>query len=1092
MTDDPHRQRTDEAVDDSPSAEPFAAYVEPISQLLPKTPVLHRIRDSQLLEVVGRGGMGTVYKARHLRLGKVRAVKVLSPQLLDNQEAVERFRLEIENCGRLEHPNIVQALDAGEEHGIQFLVMEFVEGMDLAQLASAYQQQSRAIPIATACALVRQAAQGLHHAHQHFLVHRDIKPSNLMLSKSGTVKILDLGLARFVAEHLPGTRLTLTHSPMGTCDYMAPEQWSDASAVDIRADIYSLGCTLYFLLTGKPPYAGENFRSLAKKQLAHQHAPLPDVQQERPDVPAELSSVLRRMMAKLPEDRFREPLEVVQALDPLVGPELKESELASLTGALQRSARPTDLHLPSSLTETHRIRPSAPGGEPLSAKRRRRQVWRWATALLLFVFLALGSWMLFSLGRGPSRLPDEVLAENLVSLPGLNGKWWFDEMPWYTPFVRIALVRGIARGDATEVLGPETATYLDPDIPGVQRWLLGATDRCRPQLSLRQRALLDALIAISREELDDEQLKQRLSASYQDFAAGGATSEPEPADRYTLAVLEHKLAELGNDQALAERALASYDAAAKLLDALPDPQSRLGLLCRADSACLCYMVLRDFDAASERFEQAAVADAPLLLRVEALASYGQAGRVAGRYEKDEALNLAQRIVDASALAPDHPLRAHVRERWAWSLMDQWKVEQAYQLFVEAHSLREFNRTRNPLAAIYVLHNLHGKAMAQRYRGKVAAARAEYEEVLAKINVELTAVARRDVRPTGRQRYAWDLRERQSNALERRADCELYEGAASAPQSVKLREAADNYQQAGELAVDPAAQVVHACKSCLCLALRGDVAAAEDRFSRDEVRARAIIGQGQERVRIARQLTAAVLAYKKAADPAGGRDALRRFLDRLDLDPYPADRLRRENLEMQLLALELLISSQSSAPDAPPAPLEDVERLDRLLTAFEHRLESYAAVEGMLPFLRRFFELGISASGEQAPERTRRLILASRGPGRGLKPDALNILFQVQAERTFVVGVWPDGTTEAFRLEGVGRERLKQQRAGGGGRPLPPLPADLVRAVAAAADAGTPAACLWLDDVCWPDTQQQAALVEEDFPWPEVREKVVLQ
>ncbi len=321
---------------------------------------------------------------------------------------------------------------------------------------------------------------------------------------------------------------------------------------------------------------------------------------------------------------------------------------------------------------------------------------------------------------------------------------------------------------------------------------------------------------------------------------------------------------------------------------------------------------------------------------------------------------------------------------------------------------------------------------------------------------------------------------------------LYEGAASAAQNVDLRRAADDYRRSGELAVDPSAQVVHACKRCLALALSGDVATADREFTRDEVRARAIIGQGQERVGVARQLTKSVLACKKAADPAAGREELRRFLREFDLDPYHSDRLRRETLEMRLLAVELLISSHPGVQEDRPELLDDVKHLENLLAPFELRLQSLGAVEDMLPFLRRFYDLGISATAEHAPDRTRRLILASRGPNHGLKSGALNILFHVQSQRTLVVAVLPDGSTEAFQVEGLGRDRLKQNGLDRSGSPVPQLPPELVEVIASEGAPAARAECLWSDPCCWPDNQQQEALTGEDFPWPELLDKIVLK
>ncbi len=263
-----------------------------------------------LLERVGQGGMGSVFKARHSRLGRIVALKVIRKERLASPDAVRRFRREIQAAAQLNHPNVVVAYDAEEAAGTHYLAMEFVEGADLARLV----KEKGPLPVARACEYVRQAALGLQHAHEQGLVHRDVKPSNLLLGPDGQVKVLDLGLARLNAVPSPECAesvLTETGAVMGTPDYIAPEQVEQSNAVDVRADVYSLGCTLYHLLAGAPPFAGF---SMGKKLACHLATEPPRLENVRPDVPAALGAVVRKMMAKRPEDRYQVPGEVAQAL----------------------------------------------------------------------------------------------------------------------------------------------------------------------------------------------------------------------------------------------------------------------------------------------------------------------------------------------------------------------------------------------------------------------------------------------------------------------------------------------------------------------------------------------------------------------------------------------------------------------------------------------------------------------------------------------------------------------------------------------------------------------------------------------------------
>jgi formylglycine-generating enzyme required for sulfatase activity/tRNA A-37 threonylcarbamoyl transferase component Bud32 len=268
----------------------------------------------RLLEKLGEGGMGAVYKARDARLGRVVALKVIRRELLAHPDAARRFLREVRAAAQLSHPNVVHALDAGEAGGTHFLALEFVEGADLATLV----RQRGPLPVELARDCVRQAALGLQHAFERGLVHRDVKPSNLLLTRDGQVKVLDLGLARRhqADEGEASTTLTREGAVMGTLDYIAPEQALDAHSADIRADLYSLGCTLYFLLTGRVPFPGG---SATEKLLKHQLEEPEPVERLRPGLPPAVAAVVRNLMAKRPEDRYRTPAELAAALAGTVG-----------------------------------------------------------------------------------------------------------------------------------------------------------------------------------------------------------------------------------------------------------------------------------------------------------------------------------------------------------------------------------------------------------------------------------------------------------------------------------------------------------------------------------------------------------------------------------------------------------------------------------------------------------------------------------------------------------------------------------------------------------------------------------------------------
>ncbi len=258
------------------------------------------------LRELGRGGMGVVYAATHAVMGRRVAVKVITAEFTRQPAALDRFRREARAAARLSHPNLVSAYDAGQEGEQPFLVMELIDGESLAERL----RRDGPLPVEEACNCVRQAALGLQHAHDHGLVHRDIKPHNLMRAADGTVKVLDFGLAALADDGCSAGQ-TGPNAALGTPDYMAPEQAEDARRADGRADVYGLGCTLYHLLTGAVPFPED---STLLKLWAHRTQPPPSARAARPDVPPRLDAVLRKAMAKRPEDRYQTPGEFAGAL----------------------------------------------------------------------------------------------------------------------------------------------------------------------------------------------------------------------------------------------------------------------------------------------------------------------------------------------------------------------------------------------------------------------------------------------------------------------------------------------------------------------------------------------------------------------------------------------------------------------------------------------------------------------------------------------------------------------------------------------------------------------------------------------------------
>jgi serine/threonine protein kinase len=372
----------------------------------------------RVLDRLGTGGMGEVYRARHVVMDRVVALKLINREYLDSPTAVDRFIQEARAASKLLHPNIVIAHDANQVNGTYYFAMEFIEGIDLAKLVA----KSGPLPYAQACEYIRQAAVGLQHAFEKGVVHRDIKPSNLLMASTSSgpqIKILDFGLARFGSE-IPGrakqlkqsaasttgsARLTQAGAIFGTVDYISPEQAEDASHADIRSDIFSLGCTLFYLLSKEHPFPGQDMREKIRKRKYGDPIPIRNL---RDDVPPELEKVLLKMLARLPVNRYQTPADVVAALEPFA---IESAKPPAVVGPTQRLRSGTARDGQSAVSRRSQTA-KRPG------KRRPRTLMgliqeRWdvvvwfGSAMLVFMFLAKVLTSLFSGSTEPPTIPTE-------------------------------------------------------------------------------------------------------------------------------------------------------------------------------------------------------------------------------------------------------------------------------------------------------------------------------------------------------------------------------------------------------------------------------------------------------------------------------------------------------------------------------------------------------------------------------------------------------------------------------------------------------------------------------------------------------------
>ena len=397
---------------------------------------LKSLRDYQLTSRIGIGGMGEVFRATHARLQREVAVKVLPTSKLEDAEQVARFDREMQAIGQLHHPNIVQALDAGTEGQHHFLVLEFVDGLDAKQLV----RTAGKLPLADACEIIRQTALGLTHAHQKRLVHRDIKPSNLLVSVDGDVKIADLGLALLPRKEQ--MQITCSGAFMGTPDFVAPEQIENSSTADARSDLYSLGCTFYFLLTGQAPFGSDDFSSLLNKINAHTKLhPLPVMDHRH--VPDGVNRIVQQLLEKDPDQRIQSADELARRLNqhcegarladlvrstkekiPAESTQVETVIPKVLSTARANEMTPLDVASPNPATSRATLTPTATATSTRNPKSR---MWRAVTTTLVCALLFAGvaaNWQqIIRIATGKGVLVLENISEDFeVTLTGGDDK----------------------------------------------------------------------------------------------------------------------------------------------------------------------------------------------------------------------------------------------------------------------------------------------------------------------------------------------------------------------------------------------------------------------------------------------------------------------------------------------------------------------------------------------------------------------------------------------------------------------------------------------------------------------------------------------
>lgn len=1115
----------------------FPRQGELVAEVCAEAAAKHRLADYVLLEKLGQGGMGVVYRALHVMLDSVFAVKVLDERRLGDLHMRSRFLREMRSIGSLRHPNVVQAHNAGEANGRHFLVMEYVEGPTLHELVN----RLGPLPCGAACEAIRQAALGLQHAHEHGLVHRDVKPGNLILTPDGTVKVLDLGLARFTDDRRvlgdPSGPIS-GDIALGTADYMPPEQWEKPSSVDIRADIYALGCTLFYLLTGRPPFDAPGYETLRKKLMAHSVAPIPKLTERMPDCPEDVEKIVEHMLAKEPDDRFDTPGEVAEAVGLFANPSALQERLAAYAAArdvtpddptreIQAAQQSTDKK--SSKEFLKKLKDSAARQPAPSASRDRRRlspVIGAAAAVFAILLVAFASWWI---GRQtgtadsnkspnpglitvpstgpvagettskhdpelvPAAVPDawtparrDQISLEIQILPISIDEWWFDELPWFVPFARQAVVEDLDSDPNFRAWAKDHPRNpniaLQPDTDQAQLWLKARVEaRVRAAaFTPDQQRLLKTLLDIPSTAPDESELRNRLTQACNEFAP----SASGPDDLHTLAVLKHKLARIANTKTAVDEARAAYEEALRAYAQANASLTGLHRLCLLDLGWLFARDVGDAQPTPETkqdktnyevmlalFDRAMTDVDDPFVKAHILTLKGMAACLKEKYsEGDVFLRSASQIFEQPTMNDlRHPFQANIYERMAWSATYRWRVDEARALFDNAWKIRGNYGSR--LQQIYALHSRHGMAMAERFQGKVVNAVTKYQEVLDELPSNADTAGQANPQLVEAKR-----RQRLSNTSERRADCELYHGAASKADSVNLAHACDGYATAKDNAPESATKIAMALKLAIARELNGQHRDAWNAYDgvRKELETKNSIESDKLRITLLKEIADGVVASESGVDATERKRGVRELLDKLGDDPDGTPdqvQLRAEILELYLFCAEMLVAMEMDSPDAAALP-EAVEHLWR-------QVQKLPGSAQLRPYLRRYCEVGVEASLGRSPKKVVAFVRRMRGISRD---DAtVRVVFFLPEyflrQRQNVALVIVDQECESFELafdrETVTRgERDDQPFA---------LPEELVQRMADLRREGREVRIEWSDDgVCWPKGSDDA-LTEANQP-----------
>jgi serine/threonine protein kinase len=1073
----------------------------------------------EFYECIGQGGMGTVYRARHRLLDKIVAIKLLKNDLLEHAGGLERITREIKLCGKLNHPNIIKSEYADKENDCYYLVMEFINGEDLRKII----QRHRTLALPTACEIIRQAASGLQYASEHNIIHRDIKPGNLMISHEGIVKILDFGLGKFIAVNQPehDYALTTIGSTMGSVDYIAPEQWKDAASAKIQADIYSLGCLFFFLLTGHAPFDNPQLNR-DQRMIEHLQGTIPALSSFCNNVPQKIENCYKKMLAKNPKDRFEEPAEIAAILEPFAE-----------KNSLQFLPSPT-IFATTDQENTTTIVKILPTRRLFKTTFIRKYLPRTLLMILVGYGIYFAGTMKSNRNNDNKKIPNantlnvaqlndnsistsplaspilasisltENLAETLQFI-GYSGRWWFEDIPWYLPFVRETTAHAVNEKNLLLQNKNITPEFIASFIPKQQH----------------TKQLLDFLVTTGSPKIENAAEFESLVNNY---LAETNTINPPASVLHTQAVLLHQLTIQNNNPELGQHARELYLKAIEHYENEKTTVSHLlGNLCRFDAAQLNWW----FDGNAENFYKQInnikiTNEDDTVFRAELLAVSAERFMEEGQ-NRDDFFNDAIKLVEkynhnkepnynnesnnnekfndnlnsnsnsnSVKNVPHHPMLEKLHQRFAIALTRQWRLANA-----EMHWNKVLELATNTAIAAGNDHQSARLcdaasqarltlATTARYCGNLNSARFRCRDLIGNIQDVLTYL------DPSEEEEKLRLNQKLAQAMEYLADCTLFTPTHFGKQPIPnsrffVTEAESWYRQANEITNNPHSKFILQCKSALLRLNLGNLNKEEQKIIHHEIQLHYNQLATNQTINQTINQTNNQPTYQRATeyyhaldallgnnktDPDSEINRIKNWLDNNRLNRNPVARYAGERLDLQLFCIRLLLKTEQQQNNN--LLQQDLERyLDPIL------LQHLAAESKMRPFLLPFYDFAIHCRKNDDLLQTVLTIRTARCQRySGLLPKSLLVFyFPLNSENGFAVFLLPD-QQECKRFN-LGFNRQQVIEAAENHQTLL-LPEELVANVKQMWAESIPVDISWDDSVCWNYTHLKKRLSNEQW------------